>query len=783
MLDDVRSFAHPGQIVGEIHLPARQARHGRWPGWVSEPVSKALIQRGLDQPWLHQVIAANALHANQHTVLATGTGSGKSLAAWVPVLSALSREDHANRLTSLQRRPTCLYLCPTKALAADQYSSLVDLARAVDPSIGVATVDGDTDSSLRRWARNYGDIVLTNPDFVNYSILTHHKNWTRLFRGLTTIILDEFHSYKGLFGAHVALLTRRILRVARAYGATPRLCFLSATTSDPSGTAARFLGIDPTEITLVNDDSSPCGERDILLWQCREIEEDGTQDFLPAFLPSDDPPRRSANTEAGELTGFLADRGARNLTFVRSRQGSESVAQIARTWLKEHAPAKVNQVAAYRGGYLPEERRELEAELRSGNLLALATTNALELGIDISGLDSVVLTGWPGTHASFAQQFGRAGRAGRRGLSIFVGRDNPLDRYYLSHPDLLSETTAETHVFDPSNPTVLLSHVCAAAAELPLTEPDAAVFGLDSTELFASLTEQGFLRARQAGWYWNIALGKNPHALVDLRGEGASMTIVDAQEGAVLGTVSAAQADSSVHPGAIYVHQGHLFRVERWEDEELVWVHAHEGADIRTFARSQIHIEIEAERESLNFGDLTWSFGDVAVSSSVDSYDIRRTSDWMFLGNIPLSMPVRTLHTRAAWWTLPHSTIRELRIEQDAIAGALHGAEHAMIAMLPLLATCDRWDVGGLSLATHPNTGLPTVFVHDGAEGGAGFSEQGFAQGAAWVKATYEMVSSCPCSRGCPRCIQSPKCGNNNEPLSKSGAAALLGHLARHMSA
>ncbi|MCF2707273.1 DEAD/DEAH box helicase [Arcanobacterium haemolyticum] len=817
-MQSLKAFAYPNQIADVIHFPERTARTTQWPTWVDPRITDALGRLGRGEPWAHQAVAATSIHERRHTVVATGTGSGKSLAAWVPVLHDLVADSaRPTTLAKVSYRPTCLYLSPTKALAADQYVALEALASAIDPRIGIAPVDGDTEQSIRSWARDYADIVLTNPDFVNFVMLARPAMWARLWRGLSTIVVDEFHSYRGMFGAHVALLVRRIVRMAKHYGAEPTLVFLSATTGEPARTAARFLGVPDSDIAVIDDDASPAGEKDIVLWRCREVDDsldDSTSDnTLPGVLRvseafagdseyeqdpwtvvpdtaayahagnestsaplTDDSPRRAANTEAGELTGFLVAQGAHNLTFVRSRPGTERVAEIARSWLAEHAPRYEESVAAYRGGYLPEERRELENLLRSGRVRALATTNALELGIDISGLDSVVVTGWPGTHASFSQQIGRAGRAGKPGLAVFVGRDNPLDQYLLSHPDIISSSPSEANVFDPTNPTILIPHICAAASELPLTSSDAAVFELESTELFDALVSEGFLRKRPTGWFWNASLGSGAHDLVHLRGDATTVTIVDANDGTILGTVSAGQSDSSVYPGAIYVHQGVPYRVEELVDD-VARVRINDGEDIRTYARSETTVEIERVIESRDLGGVTWARGDVAVSSRVIGYDVRRNSDGMFLGTVALTMPVRTLHTGAVWWTMPRSMALGTGLDQRELAGALHGAEHASIGMLPLFATCDRWDLGGLSTEAHDQTGMPTVFVHDAVDGGSGCAARGFEAALEWIEATYRTVLECPCSSGCPRCIQSPKCGNNNEPLSKFGASQLLGKL------
>lgn len=818
LLSALKRHALPGQIAGMIERPARENQTAPWPDWVHPDLRAALAAAGAESAWIHQAQAAQCVHEGRHVVLASGTGSGKSFAAWVPILSdLLNFSSERVSLASLTHRPTALYLSPTKALAADQMAALDALISATGSHIGVATADGDSDLPERSYARDNADIVLTNPDFAHHVMLSRQARWARLWRGLRLIVVDEFHNYKGLFGAHVGHVVRRILRLAAHYGAHPSVIFLSATSGDPAGTARRFLGESFGPVEAVTEDGSPRAGSTIVLWRPAPLEKNdddgfspphehfegsvgddqwlvpptnsGAQDgqsgaperVEPADAPMDDDvPRRAANSEAGDLTAFLVEQGARLLTFVRSRPGTERVAEIAQERLELSASHLAGTVAAYRGGYLPEERRELESKLRTGDVRALATTSALELGIDISGLDAVVVTGWPGTHASFSQQIGRAGRAGRPGLAVFVGRDNPLDQYLLDHPSVISDTPSEANVFDPANPGVLIPQLCAAAAELPLQASDAAVFGLDNVELFDELTREGLLRKRPTGWFWNTSLGVGAHETVSLRGEGSTVSIVDTADGTVLGTVDSSRADTTVFPGAVYLHQGVPYEVEQLGDE-VALVHQHRDEELRTFAREETSVEILETDESIDLETGIWAQGSVVVSSRVVGYDVRRARDGMYLGAVPLVMPLRQLHTRATWWTLSTAAIKESGVLAADLPGALHGAEHASIGILPLFATCDRWDLGGLSTAAHPDTGMPTVIVHDAVDGGSGCAERGFHAGLSWINATLATISTCPCSRGCPRCIQSPKCGNNNSPLSKHGAQDLLTVLARSM--
>lgn len=758
-----------GRLLHLEHLPARLGEHAPWPAWADSDLVGGYRRLGIEAPWAHQLVAAESLHAGRHTVVTSGTGSGKSLPAWLKAVSDVRRAataPGAARLDALRRRPTALYLSPTKALAADQLANLCALldAAGLARSVRVSTCDGDTPFSERDWARDHADVVLTNPDFLHFSLLPQHERWGRLLRGLRTIVVDETHAYRGVTGAHVALVLRRLLRVARHLGANPVVYLASATSADPAPTAARLIGVGQDDVVAVTADTSPRGQRTIALWQGAATEP------LDEF---GDAPRRAATTEAAHLLANLVVLGSRTLAFVRSRASAEYVAEKAREQLAEVDPELVAAVGSYRGGYLPEERREIERQLRQGEILALATTNALELGIDISGLDVVLIAGWPGSRASVWQQSGRAGRAGAEGVAVFIASDDPLDNYLVHHPDAIFGNPVEATTFDPANPYVLGPHLCAAAAELPITPADLPLFGLPDTALLDALTARGLLRARPRGWFWNIALGGAPSALTDLRGSGGGeVQVVESLTGAVLGTVAAASADAAVHPGAVYVHQGRVHVIEALADDVAFARRENPGYRTRTRSVSTIRV-LEVERSSA-WGSVTWGFGTVEVTGQVVGYDRLLPPAMEILGHYELEMPERQLPTRAVWWTLPEAAATAAGVTAELLPGALHAAEHAAIGMLPLLATCDRWDIGGVSTALHPDTGAPSIFVHDGYPGGAGFAERGFARARQWLEATLAVIEGCHCEDGCPACIQSPKCGTGNDPLSKVGAILVL---------
>ncbi|HET8615806.1 MAG TPA: DEAD/DEAH box helicase [Actinomycetales bacterium] len=746
------------RVLHVEHLPARSGRTEPWPAWADDDLVRALQDRGIDRPWAHQVAAAELAHSGQHVVIATGTASGKSLAYLLPVLSDLRSPQGPGT-----RRATALYLSPTKALAADQLAALSALGLSAPRA---ATYDGDTPPDERRWVREHADYVLTNPDLLHHSLLPGHERWAPFLRGLRYVVVDECHHYRGVFGSHVAAVLRRLRRVAARYGGDPVLVLASATVSDPAEHAGRLTGLP---VRAVEDDASPRGATDVVLWEPPLLEGGGEGGA---------PTRRSALAETADLLADLTSAGVRTLAFVRSRRGVETVAAQTRRLLADVDPDLPDRVAAYRGGYLPEDRRRLERALRDGSLLGLAATNALELGVDVSGLDAVLLAGWPGRRSSLWQQVGRAGRSGQDALAVLVAADDPLDTYLVHHPEAVFGATTEQTVLDPQNPYVLAPHLAAAAAELPLTPADLTLFGATSGAVLDVLVAGGVLRRRPAGWFWARADRATDH--VDLRGTGGEpVRVVEEETGRVLGTVDAGAADRTVHTGAVYVHQGATFLVRGLDLDEHVALVERAAPDWTTHARSVTDVRLGEPLTVQRHGDLELCFGPADVSVQVTSFLRRRLGSGEVLGEEPLDLPVRSLSTKAVWWTLSADRLLELGIEPADLPGALHAAEHAAIGILPLVATCDRWDVGGVSTVRHADTGRPTIAVHDGQAGGAGFAERGFGAAATWWAATHQALLSCTCLAGCPSCVQSPKCGNGNEPLDKAGAGLLLAELVR----
>ncbi|MFJ9558098.1 DEAD/DEAH box helicase [Nocardiopsis sp. NPDC101807] len=736
------------QVTHIEHVARSEGVGGEWPEWTAPHLVGRLSELGITRPWSHQVEAADLARSGRDVIIATGTASGKSLGFLLPAVDAVDAGG------------TVLYLSPTKALAQDQLRWISALGLA---DVRAAVYDGDTSVEERSWVREHGNYVLTNPDMLHHGILPRHGAWSRFLRRLRYVVVDEAHRYRGVFGSHVAQILRRLRRICARYRSEPVFVLASATSGSPAQSATRLTGVP---VTAVSEDGSPRPGLSVALVEPELTDLTGEQGA---------PIRRTAPSQAAEMLADLVRDRVRTLVFVRSRQGAEVVALTAQRLLSERGDHDLAaRVAAYRGGYLPSERRELEEALRTGELLGLASTNALELGVDISGLDAVLIAGWPGTLASLWQQAGRAGRRGDDALAVFIARDDPLDTYLAHHPEAIFGRSVEATVLDPENPHILGPHLCAAAQELPITKDDFALFGESTEERLADLVERKLLRRRPRGWFWTS--NERASDLADIRGSGGPpVQIVDTGSGQLLGEIDEAASHGTVHPGAVYLHQGSTYLVDDLDlDEGVALVHGAEPP-YGTWARDTTDITVRSvlRQEEWPSGATAY-FGEVEVVRQVVGFLKRDVRTGSVLGEQPLELPERTLHTRAVWWTLPAEGEARLRKEDVGLLGAAHAAEHAAIGMLPLLATCDRSDIGGVSTALHGDTGRLTVFVYDGYEGGAGFAERGFSAAREWLTATRAAIADCECDHGCPSCIQSPKCGNGNEPLSKSGALRLL---------
>lgn len=756
LLNRVLTGTSDTRLTHAIELPARPAEHSPWPTWSSPEVRAALQETGVQTPWRHQVETANSAFGGEHVIVSTGTASGKSLGYQLPVLTTLQADGQG----------TALYLAPTKALAADQLRTVGALThesplRHIHP----AAYDGDTSAEIRQWVRTNARWMFTNPDMLHAGILRSHQRWARVLRGLRYVVVDECHAYRGIFGSHVALVLRRLRRVAQRYGADPVFVLCSATTAEPEVAASRLIGAPCVAVTA---DGSPRGPRMVALWE---------PPLLGTLTGENGAPvRRAATIEAARIMADLVSEGARTLTFVRSRRGAESTAIAARSLLAEVDPDLAARVASYRAGYLAEDRRDLESKLSDGSLLGVATTNALELGVDIAGLDAVIVSGFPGTVASFWQQAGRAGRRLQGSLVVLVARDDPLDTYLVRHPEALLDMPVEATVTDPRNPYVLGPQLLCAAVESPLTDFEVDEFG--AREIVRDLAARGLLRRRglQDRARWHVTTRTLPHDMVDVRGGiDAPVAIVDGETGRLLGTADAGRALATLHPGAVHLHQGETYVVDELDlGAGVAVVHPTEPG-WTTSARQVTTITIDevVARSDHDHDHVTVGLAHVRVTNQVVGY-LRTLPTGEVLDLVELDLPPQTLDTTAVMCAVTPRILASAGVESRDVLGVLHAAEHAAIGLLPLVATCDRWDIGGVSSAEHPDTGLPTVFVYDGQAGGAGFAERGFTRLRQWLSATLAVVESCACATGCPSCVQSPTCGNGNHPLDKPGAARLL---------
>jgi DEAD/DEAH box helicase domain-containing protein len=740
----LRAAQRAGELVHLEHIPGHQGQSTSWPEAVRLEVTAALGARGVTSPWTHQAQAAALALGGHHVILATRAASGKSAGYLAAALSEVLGGG------------TVLYIAPTKALAADQLKAVRDLGV---PGIRATCYDGDSTTSERAWAQAHANYLLTNPDMVHSGMLPNHSRWRGFFRRLRVVIIDECHGYRGVFGSHVAQVLRRLRRVAAHHAAPgaarePVFILASATIANPEDCARQLTGLDTVAVT---DDGSPRAPVTFALWE-------------PPLLHTygEVRARRPATKEAADLLAAMVKAEVPALAFIRSRRGAETVALAARDALDDGLSGNV---AAYRSGYLPDDRRGLEAGLRDGRLTGMAATSALELGINITGLDAVLIAGWPGTWASLWQQAGRAGRAGHHATAVFIARDDPLDSYLVHHPDTLLRHPVEPAVLDPANPYVLGPHLAAAAAELPLTGPDLDLFGPAAAKAVTGLAAAGELRKRPAGWYY--ARHRRPARDISIRGGlGRPVRVIEEATGRLVGTMDEPSAHRYVHDGAVYLHQGESYLVSRLDLADGVALVEPGDPGYTTAARDVTDIDVMAERTRVPWGATDLMLTDVRVTRQVVEYARLRSGKRVREPAVALDLPVRTLSTVAVAWTIPNECV--VPLPGNDLGGAAHAAEHASIGLLPLFATCDRWDVGGLSTELHPATGQLTVFVYDGHAGGAGFAERGFKVAATWLTATRNAIATCPCEAGCPSCVQSPKCGNGNSPLSKLGAVALL---------
>jgi DEAD/DEAH box helicase domain-containing protein len=733
------------QLVARSRTGASPARTVAIPDSLHPALREALAARGVEQLYSHQAETLASAYEG-HTIVTTGTASGKSLAFNLPVLNTLADDPSAR----------ALYLYPTKALAQDQARALHALElRYLRPAI----YDGDTPKEERRAIRQRSNLLLTNPDMLHVGVLPNHKSWGDVFANLAWIVVDEAHTYRGVFGSHVANVLRRLRRIALAYGTEPRFILASATIANPVELAERLTGCD---VRLVDRDGAAHHERQIAMWN-------------PPLLDERTGARGSPLGEAADLVADLVESDVRTICFLRSRRGVELIQRFTRSKLEERGRTDLaERVVPYRAGYTPAQRREIEQRLVEGDLLAVIATDALELGIDVGELDAAICVTFPGTVASLRQMWGRAGRRST-GLALYVAGADALDQFFCRHPDEFLGRPVESAILDHESEEIHLAHLCAAAYELPLSPGDERFFGPRWDAYADRLVKLGQLRER-GGRYLPRGEGF-PAAKIPLRSSSPdSVAIVEAEAGEIIGSVESARARAAAHPGAIYLHMGASYEVEDLDMRGRRALVSRFGGDWYTQPKKDTDTYIERVLDCREVGPVTLSFGIVSVTEQVTAYQRKRVQDHEVLDLIALDMPEEHFTTQALWYEFPEQALAE-DFPLDVLQGSLHAAEHAQIAVLPLIAMCDRWDIGGLSTAFHQQTGRPTIFIYDGHPGGVGITRMGFRSFEALTDDAIRLISECPCRAGCPSCVQSPKCGNLNEPLNKNGALELLTRL------
>ena len=726
------------ELAYQTEIPGRPARAAPLPE-LHPGLEAALRERGIESLYSQQAEALAVARRGESFVVATGTASGKSLAFNLPVLDALAADPKVR----------ALYLYPTKALAQDQARALGELGL---PGLRAAIYDGDTEHERRRQIRTWANVILTNPDMLHVGVLPHHDRWGDVLANLRYVVVDEAHVYRGVFGSHVGNVLRRLRRLAAAYGAEPQFLLASATIANPGELARSLLGV---EATVVADDGAPRAPRTVAFWN-------------PPVLDEALQLRASALGEAARLLAELVSRGLRTICFAKSRKAAELVHRFAADRLDAETAARLSP---YRAGYTPAQRRDIERRLVQGDLLGVTATDALELGIDIGLLDCALSVGFPGTVASLRQQWGRAGRRSA-GLAVLVASEDALDQFFMREPEALMDRRVEAAILDHANPRILDGHVLAAAFEGPLDEGDRATLGATALERAEVLADTGELRRTRAGIVW---AGRDyPAARVGLRSASPeSVAVIDAATGTVLGIVEAERAPGTVHEGAVYLHMGDSYRVLGLDLATRAALVEPFTGDYYTQAKKETTTAIEEEELASRQLGMDVFFGRVSVTEQVIGYQKKSIRDQATLDLVALELPPTTFETEAIWYVPDEAQLEGLE-PLPKLLGSLHAAEHAMIAILPLWAMCDRWDIGGLSTNLHFQTGRPTVFVYDGHAGGVGIARRGYDELAGWVGDTERLLAGCPCADGCPSCVQSPKCGNLNEFLDKDGALTLL---------
>lgn len=731
LMDDTR-------LVHLREIPARQPRSGSLVNPLPPHLAELLPVPSL---WAHQADAIDRIREGRSVVVATGTASGKSLCYQVPIAE------------SVPDGSTSLMVFPTKALAQDQLTALTSWKV---PGLTAATYDADCTPEERSWVRGNANVLLTNPEMLHQAILANHNRWSGFLSRLRYVVVDELHVFRGIFGTHMSHLLRRLRRLIRHYGGVePTFIFTSATIGAPADLASAVSGV---QVEVIDHDASPSGSRQIALWN-------------PAV--ASDGERWSVNAEAARLAAGFINSGLRTLVFCASRRSTELVAEQIRRMLPDTRPEAIR---SYRAGYLRDERREIESQLFSGELNGIVATSALELGVDIGGLDAVVMCGYPGTISSFRQQTGRTGRSAQDSIAVLVAGENQMDQWMMANPSELFDRLPEPAVVNLDNPFVFVPHLGCASFELPLRHRDQKYWPtqLDEGIRQLVLSDRANVRRHRDEQIVSWAGRGLPAPTLSLRSAGRGEFLIAEAGGDVIGTVDESNLYQSTHLGAIYLHQGTAWRVTELDFDSRTVVVVSDPGRTYTQARSSKQLQVVSVSEQRSVGASTLYLGSVEVATTVTGYQVRDASTHKVVASETLDITPSELNTRAVWYSFDDDLLDRARIETADLGGALHAVEHTAIGILPLFTICDRWDVGGLSTDWLAATALPTVVIHDAFPGGAGMAEMAFAAADRHLQTTLDLLRTCRCNDGCPSCVQSPKCGNGNEPLNKAAAIRLL---------
>ena len=822
-LDGVRkSKDYAGQMVYVHRIPEREAAYGALSTPLPDELTSALGKMGITDLYTHQVSAIESILAGKSIVIVTSTASGKTLCYNLPVLEALLRGVRCSVLgvrdpapehrqpTTDNRQPntehpktTAFYLFPTKALAQDQLRGLrrfAELEPALGPLVKAGCYDGDTPPTTRRRLRDEASIILTNPDMLHQGILPYHTRWSRFFADLKYVVIDEIHAYRGIFGSNVANVIRRLNRICRHYGSSPQFICCSATIANPRELAEKLTGVP---MTLVDNDGSPRGAKQFVMWNpplLSPFGKGGPQGGLDAAGME----RRSSNVEAQELMTELMSSGVQTITFGRARVVAELMYRYVRDALLRRNPSLAEKVRAYRGGYLPEERREIERQLFSGELMGVTSTNALELGIDVGGLDASIIIGFPGTIASTWQQAGRAGRGAEESLVVFVAYNDPIDQYLMRHPEYFFGQSPEHAIIDPKNPYVLASHLRCAAFELPLREQDSESFGGHTCDIAGILEESGDLKQIDRAWYWSSTdfpaasvnlrtISENTFTIVEMANGQCSMvnepathqpsairhqpsTIDHSLGGRVIGQVDAISAPELVYPQAVYMHEAETYFVEGLDLVNRVAYVRRADVDYYTQAILDASIRLGVRCSVLGVGDpapdnrqpttdnlqpttdhrlrANVRLGPATVTWATTGFKKIKFYSLDSIGYGKVDIPPQHLETMAMWIVPPEELLEGVRRAGRNPVEGLAGIRNMIVHVLPLFAMCDKQDIGGI--VDSSNTGMPTIFIYDRYPGGLGFAEKGFEMAEEVLRACLRMVEECGCQDGCPSCVGIP---------------------------